>query len=139
MDPRKIKFLVTGCVVAGAMVALFAVSLNQPGSAYYITVSEFVQGRTQGDNFRINGKVVEKSVERQGGSADLAFKMTDGTSVLPVRYHGVVPDTFTDTCDVVVEGEMGSGGVFAAHTLLAKCPSKYESAAAAGATHPTGS
>ena len=139
MDSRKIKFLTTGLVVAGAMVALFWVSLNQPGAAYYISVSEFVTGASHGDNFRINGTVVKDSVEREGGTADLAFRMTDGKTVLPVRYRGIVPDTFTDTCEVVVEGEMGHDGVFAAHTLLAKCPSKYESAAAAGGTHPTGS
>ena len=30
--------------------------------------------------------------------------------------------------DVVVEGRLETGGAFHAHTLLAKCPSKYESA-----------
>jgi cytochrome c-type biogenesis protein CcmE len=29
---------------------------------------------------------------------------------------------------VVVEGVLGPDGVFVAHTLLAKCPSKYEAA-----------
>ena len=130
-DPRKIKFLITGLLVAGAMVALFAVSLNQPGAAYYISVTDFKRGQAHGDNFRINGKVQPDSIRRQPGGMDLSFTMTDGTSLLPVRYHGVVPDTFAAKADVVVEGELGADGVFAAHTLLAKCPSKYEAAAQA--------
>ena len=46
-------------------------------------------------------------------------------AVLPVRYRGVIPDTFMENSEVVVEGAL-DGQVFAAHTLLAKCPSKYE-------------
>ena len=128
MDARKLKFLVTGCVIAGAMIGLFALSLNQPGAAYYITVSEFRAGPPRQDSFRINGKVVTDSIRREPGGLDLSFEMTDGASVLPVRYHGIVPDTFTNHADVVVEGEMGPDGVFDAHTLHAKCPSKYEAA-----------
>ena len=41
-------------------------------------------------------------------------------------YAGIVPDTFRDEADVVLEGEVGSNGLFRAETLLAKCPSKYE-------------
>ena len=44
------------------------------------------------------------------------------------RYHGIVPDTFVDNADVVVEGRLAGDGTFEAHTLLAKCPSKYEAA-----------
>jgi cytochrome c-type biogenesis protein CcmE len=45
---------------------------------------------------------------------------------VPVVYRGVVPDTFQESGEVVVEGGLGSEGVFRARTLLAKCPSKYE-------------
>ncbi len=45
-----------------------------------------------------------------------------------MAYHGVVPDTFMENSEVVVEGSIRSE-VFEAHTLLAKCPSKYEALA----------
>ena len=48
--------------------------------------------------------------------------------MLAVNYHGIIPDTFVDGADVVVEGALSTDGTFDAHTLLAKCPSKYESA-----------
>ena len=46
----------------------------------------------------------------------------------PVVYRGVIPDTFTDSADVIVEGRLGRDGTFQATTLLAKCASRYESA-----------
>jgi cytochrome c-type biogenesis protein CcmE len=52
----------------------------------------------------------------------------DGTATLPVDFSGIIPDTFVDDADVVVEGDRRPDGVFVATTLLAKCPSKYEAA-----------
>ena len=44
-----------------------------------------------------------------------------------VTYSGIVPDTFKDAAEVVVEGKYDlESGLFTAHVLLAKCPSKYE-------------
>jgi cytochrome c-type biogenesis protein CcmE len=45
-----------------------------------------------------------------------------------VSYRGVIPDTFTDSVDVVVEGRYNRNGTFVATTLLAKCASRYENA-----------
>ncbi len=127
MDARKTKFLVTGGVIVAAMVALFAFSLNQPGAAYYITLDEFLpQGALDGGNFRLTGKVLPGSIEREPGGMKVTFTMVDGPRTLPVHYEKETPDTFVDNADVVVEGEMGPDGTFFAHTLLAKCPSKYE-------------
>jgi cytochrome c-type biogenesis protein CcmE len=104
---------------------------------YYLTVSEFRQkGAQQGDKFRINGKVVKGSIERMPTGQDVAFVMTDGGAELPVRYHGIIPDTFVDGADVVVEGSLAGDGTFVANNMLAKCPSKYEAAAEAQGTQP---
>ena len=46
----------------------------------------------------------------------------------PVVYEGVLPDTFTDDIEVVLEGRFGTDGVFQAKTLLTKCGSRYEAA-----------
>jgi cytochrome c-type biogenesis protein CcmE len=43
-----------------------------------------------------------------------------------VVYRGIIPDTFSDSVEVVVEGRLDSNGVFQATTLLAKCASRYE-------------
>ena len=71
----------------------------------------------------------------------LQFKAADPdnpNTVVRVHYKGVIPDTFKEEADVVLEGVLipkgstGSAGVvaqedrFEARTLFAKCPSKYE-------------
>jgi cytochrome c-type biogenesis protein CcmE len=56
------------------------------------------------------------------------IKDKDGSAQLPVDFSGIIPDTFVDDADVVVEGNRRTDGVFEATTLLAKCPSKYETA-----------
>ena len=49
-----------------------------------------------------------------------------GSGTITVRFRKGLPDTFRDEAEVVVEGAMGADGNVEAHTLLAKCPSKYE-------------
>ena len=50
---------------------------------------------------------------------------TDGEETITVVYQGVVPDAFTEGNDVVIEGYLDSAGIFQAHTLQTKCPSRY--------------
>jgi cytochrome c-type biogenesis protein CcmE len=67
---------------------------------------------------------------------DVAFTITDGAADMPVRYHGIIPDTFVDGADVVVEGAMSGDGTFVANNMLAKCPSKYEAAEGSAGSQP---
>ncbi len=130
MDTKRAKFLLLGGAIVACMAFLLLVGMSRPGSfAYYLSVSEFVQAPDQEDGgFRVNGKVVDGSIERMPTGQDVKFVMTDGAAALAVQYHGIVPDTFVDGADVVVEGRLQQDGEFLAHTLLAKCPSKYETA-----------
>ena len=59
----------------------------------------------------------------------LRFRMRDpkGTTVVPVVYHGSVPDLFRAGRDVVVSGSLVHGTFIAQRdTLVTKCPSKYQ-------------
>jgi cytochrome c-type biogenesis protein CcmE len=127
MDGRRLKFVLLGAGVLGSMVFLLLVGMNSGGMVYYVSVEEFVRQPDRGADVRVNGKVISGSIERAPTGQDVRFTMTDGAASLPVVYHGVIPDTFVDEATVVVEGRMRDGA-FRAHTLLAKCPSKYESA-----------
>lgn len=123
------KILIAITLLIAGFAVLFGVGLR--GSlVYYLTVSEFLEqaDRDLGENIRINGNVVEGSIERPASGLGATFLMTDGIHQLPVSYGKETPDTFVDGSEVVVEGVLGADGVFVAHTLLAKCPSKYESA-----------
>ena len=122
------KIVITVVLLVAGFAVLFSVGLK--GSlVYYLTVSEFKDsGRRSdlGDNFRVNGIVKAGSIQKHQGAPGARFVLTDGKQELPVVYNKEVPDTFVDGAEAVVEGALGTDGTFAAQTLLAKCPSKYE-------------
>ena len=127
MRPNRMKFALGGVMVVAALGVLMAVSF-QGNMAYYMEVNEFLAADNpamQG-NYRVKGQVVPGTIVKTPGQLGAEFEMTDGTHALHVRYLKEVPDTFVDRAEVVVEGELGPDQVFVAHTLLAKCPSKYE-------------
>jgi len=129
MQRPNLKFFLIGAGVVASMALLVVVGTQGSGVGYYMTVSEFLVTEDQTRlGLRVNGKVVHGTIVRQDTGEDVGFEMTDGDAVLAVDYHGIIPDTFVDGADVVVEGSLENDGTFAAHTLLAKCPSKYESA-----------
>ena len=136
MDRKRLKFLLLGIGIVASMGFLLVVGMTgDDGLVYYMTVTEFLDSpNSSTDGFRVNGKVDEGTIQRLTGGQDVRFVMTDGSSTLAVRYHGIIPDTFVDGADVVVEGRLDGDGEFVAHTLLAKCPSKYESADQENAT-----
>jgi cytochrome c-type biogenesis protein CcmE len=56
----------------------------------------------------------------------LADKERPGETIR-VSYSGAVPDSFKPGVEVIVEGSMQApDSIFAAHTLMTKCPSKYK-------------
>lgn len=129
LEGRRLKFVLLGFGVLAAMGFLLAVGIKQPGGfTYYMTVGEYLSHPKDGKGLRVNGRVTPGSIMRLQTGLDVRFRMTDGTATLPVAYHGIIPDTFVDGADVVVEGSLGPDGTFRAHHLLAKCPSKYEAA-----------
>jgi cytochrome c-type biogenesis protein CcmE len=138
MDKKKLRLVLIGAGILACVGFLLAVTLNsKSGLVYYYTVSEFLapDGPRSG-GVRINGKIADGSIVRRKTGMDVRFSVTDGQRVLPVEFHGVVPDTVVDGADVVVEGGLRSDGTFVASSLLAKCPSKYEAAAKRGEKNP---
>jgi cytochrome c-type biogenesis protein CcmE len=100
---------------------------------YYLTPGELT-AKVKGDStffdtgVKMGARVVPGTIAREPGGRAVAFSVTDGAQVIPVTYRGVIPDTFTDSVDVVVEGRYKRDGTFVATTLLAKCASRYENA-----------
>ena len=122
------KFLIGGLVVFLALGYLGYTGFTGTAT-YYYTVSELLaQGNSiYGENLRVNGQVAPGSVEQESAGFTLRFVIggIDGEKSLPVVYQGVVPDSFRVGSEIVVEGYLNSDGVFQAHTLMPKCPSKY--------------
>jgi cytochrome c-type biogenesis protein CcmE len=132
LDRRRIKFILIGSGIAATMVFMLVVATQKSdgGFAYYVTVREFTEKGEPKGHFRVNGKVATGTIERMPDGRQVRFtiKDKDGGATLPVDFAGIIPDTFVDDADVVVEGNRRADGVFYATTLLAKCPSKYEAA-----------
>lgn len=131
MHPRN-KFIIGGALVLGTAGFLMAGSIKDTG-VYFLTPAE-LQAKVAADpsltetGVKVGARVVAGSVVRDSGGRQVSFQMTDGTATYAVEYRGIIPDTFTDSVDVVVEGRLGKDGTFRATTLLAKCASRYEAA-----------
>lgn len=132
MTVRKVKFI-SGFAVIIACLVLLVVTSSQKMSMYYLTVSELQARETEFVNKRIKlaGKVTPGTI-RKLPDRIVEFQIWEPlegeafSAKRPVVYAGIVPDTFRDEADVVLEGRVGANGLFRAETLLAKCPSKYE-------------
>jgi cytochrome c-type biogenesis protein CcmE len=126
---RKKKFLVGGAIVFLAIGYLGFIGF-QSSATYYYEVSELLarESSIYGENVRVHGQVAPGSVEQEAQGRLLRFYIADieGDGSLPVVYQGVVPDTFKEEAEVVVEGQLNSDGIFQAHTVMPKCPSRYE-------------
>jgi cytochrome c-type biogenesis protein CcmE len=106
-----------------ACVGYLIYSASGGATEYYVTVSELRSHAPAGD-VRVAG-VVQDDVQKSEGGLHVTFTEEDGTSSMPVDYRGTLPDIFKPGIQVVVEGRLGTDGVFHAKTLLAKCPSRF--------------
>ena len=112
---------------------LMAEGINDTG-VYFLMPTELAE-RVASDvsmydvGIRVGGVVVAGSIERNIATQTLEFEVTDGAVTFPVTYQGLVPDTFTDDIEVVVEGRLSPEGTIHATNVLAKCGSRYEAVA----------
>ena len=128
------KFILGGAIVLVTVGYLMATGIKETG-VYYLTPTE-LESRVRADStfrevgVKMGARVVRGSIQRESATQTLRFQATDGRVTFPVVYRGLVPDTFTDDVDVILEGRLQADGVFRATTLLAKCGSRYEAAPA---------
>jgi cytochrome c-type biogenesis protein CcmE len=87
-----------------------------------------------GRRVQVRGDLDKASVVRAAEGLELAFRIGYRDASLPVRYQGVVPDTFEMAEQVTVGGYVGADGVFQADVLFVQCPSKYEALPPGAAT-----
>jgi len=132
-----LKFIVVGVLITGAISYLMFSGIS--GSmVYFYSISEMLEKSPEisGSGVRVSGHVSPGTIQRDQHQSKVEFSMFERKTdqVLPVVYQGIIPDTFKDEAEVVVEGTYDSDKeLFHATVLLAKCPSKYE---ALGEEHP---
>ncbi|MEE8462576.1 MAG: cytochrome c maturation protein CcmE [Acidobacteriota bacterium] len=133
----RLKFIIVGTIMLGAISYLMFSGISD-SMVYYYTVSEALDMEQELSNrgIRVSGYVQAGSIKKDNSQSQVEFLVFEKESdqTLPVIYQGIIPDTFKDNAEVLVEGMYRSEeGRFHANVLLAKCPSKYE---ALGPEHP---
>jgi cytochrome c-type biogenesis protein CcmE len=129
MKPKTMKIALTAVVLVGALSGLMYTSLSE-GTEYYMRVDEVLANPSawHGKRLQLHGFVVDKSIMQRPNTLDYAFQVQNNGKIVPVRYSGVVPDTFKDGSEVVLKGHMDPQGFMQVERdgVMAKCPSKYE-------------
>lgn len=143
-----------GASLIVALLGWFAWSNLGTGASfqYYQNLDEFLAEAPalEGRSLRVHGYVADDSIDRNLETKQVRFSVQNepphkglaSGHTLDVLFLGLeTPDMFKDGAEVVIEGRLQyheTETVFLADNLLAKCPSKFEAQAAAGATPPPG-
>ncbi len=127
MKPRQQRMLGVGLAALGVAIAAgLTFRIFGENMMFFVEISDVVAGDYPLEqNFRIGGLVVDGSVEREEGSMDMTFRVTDLQCELDVRYSGVLPDLVREGQGVVAHGDMADDGVFVADRILAKHDENY--------------
>ncbi len=106
---------------------------TQGAAVYYYTVDELqAMGPEAYDRLiRVNGEVVDGSIEVVEDGQVILFQIHDASGALPVRFRGSPPDLFGYSTedryqDVVIEGQWRTTGIFEARTLIVKHGPQFE-------------
>jgi cytochrome c-type biogenesis protein CcmE len=128
MSSKSIKIGATVLILGLAFAGLLYSSLSE-GTEYYKHVDEVMANPSlwEGKRLQLHGFVVDHSILRKPDTLDYRFQVQNNGRVVPVRYSGVVPDTFKGGAEVVLKGRLDSNGFMVdANGVMAKCPSKYQ-------------
>ncbi len=123
---RTRRFLIGGVIILAALVYLIYGGMRQ-AIVYFVTPSELKgQEKPSSDKFlRMGGMVVPGSLQKDLKNLTYRFQLTDGIETVPVTFHGVPPDLFSEGKGAVVEGRIGADGLFTATTIMAKHAEEY--------------
>ncbi len=126
MDPRrKRKIRLLTALSAAVLLAGALVYTSFSASSEATEPSKLARNAEPGRSYQLTGKVVP-GYRREG--ATLLFRVRDrnGSTSVPVRYDGAVPDPFRAGREVIVDVRK-QGAVFVGEkdSLVTKCPSKF--------------
>jgi len=127
MTPRQRRItLVVGILAGVAVAGALTLSAFRENVMFFFDPSQVAGGEAPIDQrFRLGGMVKPGSVDREAGSLDMSFVVTDFQQDVRVVYSGVVPDLFRENQGVVAHGRLGVDGVFVADEILAKHDENY--------------
>lgn len=120
---KRLTFVVVALCLLGAAAGLVLTAFEE-NIVFFFSPTDIVEKKAAEDRrFRLGGLVEEGSVDRTGGET-IAFRVTDITNAVQVRYTGILPDLFREGQGIVAEGRLVDG-VFVADEVLAKHDETY--------------
>jgi cytochrome c-type biogenesis protein CcmE len=115
-------------LVAVVLVVVAYLAFSSIGSAlvYYLTPTELLDRGEAGigQTVRLGGQVADGSVS--GPATDLTFVITDGDAEITVHSTVAPTRSFREGTGAVVEGQLGSDGVFEATQVIVKHDENYQ-------------
>ena len=127
MDPsrkRRIRLftaLTAAVLLAGGLVWTSFGAASQARSPSQLASATATAGQT----YQLTGKVVP-GYTRRGTVTDFRVRDRTGTTSVPVRYEGALPDPFRAGREVIIDvRKQGDVWVGQPDSLVTKCPSKF--------------
>ena len=133
------KLFVAGALsIAAASLAFLALSNMGENLVYYWTPEELLAAgsKAEGADVRLGGMVKKDSVDWDKEAQTLDFTVFDGVAEVAVHSTGLPPQMFRENIGVVIEGQLGTDGVFRSSRMLVKHDNTYT--APEGGAHPGG-
>jgi len=127
MTPRQKRMATVAAILVGVGIATaFALQAFQKNLLYYYSPTQIHAGEAPDSrSIRVGGLVENGSVQREPGSLEVRFTLTDFANTVGVSYTGVLPDLFREGQGVIARGQMRDDGVFVAAEVLAKHDEYY--------------
>jgi cytochrome c-type biogenesis protein CcmE len=117
-----VAVIVIGVSLAGAL----ALRAFRENVMFYFDPTKVAAGEVKvGQRFRLGGMVVKGSLQREPGTLNVHFIVTDFKNSVPVAYSNVLPDLFREGAGMVAHGRMDAAGTFHADEVLAKHDENY--------------
>ena len=126
MTPRQKRMATVAAILVGVGIATaFALQAFEKNMLYYYSPTQILAGEAPDSrSIRVGGLVENGSVQREPGSLEVRFTLTDFANTVGVSYTGVLPDLFREGQGVIARGRL-DGNRFVAEEVLAKHDENY--------------
>ena len=132
VDMRRIVGVIAILFGVSAIAGFAYGSLGQNLVYYWSPTELAAKGQAaEGATVRLGGLVVPGSFDMTKCNPGCTFKISDGTTEVPVRTSGLPPQMFREGIGVVVEGQL-HGDVFETERVMVKHSNEYRAPSAGG-------
>jgi cytochrome c-type biogenesis protein CcmE len=113
-------------LVGVGIATAFALQAFEKNMLYYYSPTQILAGEAPDTrSIRVGGLVENGSVQREPGSLEVRFTLTDFANTVGVSYTGVLPDLFREGQGIIARGKLTDQNLFVAEEVLAKHDENY--------------